>query len=186
MKAHFHHQQRLSTRRNRILPHDAEIYASVAHGIGQAAAAMRLRQQRGAAEKLADGWQRWHGKPLQHACSSTDDEGPRLPGLLTMKIFEILQLAANQFCQPPASRGERERLAFAAREFGTKELFQFADLPTDLALSVRVVWSRFRDAALLRHLHETEQPVERQAAFGEEVIKHDCGVSDPAFTDVLQ
>ena len=61
-----------------------------------------------------------------------------------------------------------------------------AQVLADLDACVAWAVAHGGNAARLGHLHESAQPIQRQAAFGKEIINHDCGVRYPAFTGVLQ
>jgi hypothetical protein len=74
----------------------------------------------------------------------------------------------------------------AEGELSVKVGFQFFDLATDQTLACGVVRGGLGKASGLGHFQKTAQSIQRQTAFGEEVLKHDYKVSNAVFCGVLQ
>src|SRR4030095_8519531 len=102
-----------------------------------------------------------------------EGEGLRCAGLFTAKVVKVLQLSANEGCQPMARWRKGDCLSVPARQFRAEELLEFPDLPAEKALAHGVVARRAHNRPRVGNREKTSQPVKGETGAGKQFRKHD-------------
>jgi hypothetical protein len=89
------------------------------------------------------------------------------------EVLERTQLVAGEFSQACAVRGQLQKLSLTLGDFEAEEFREFSQLPTILALANGIAWCRLCNAAGIMNFNENLESIEREAAFGKELFKHD-------------